>query len=94
MDTRRDARLSVKNLFLRKSLPTAHCYQYNYREAEYDWKEWVMSAASLQEVEKSLKALLIRIGVDSPWTHSIARPAEFIEGADMEMAGFVKDSVA
>lgn len=46
-----------------------------------------------QAVEKSLKALLVHIGVDFPWTHSIARLAELIENADVDMPGFAKDSV-
>ena len=46
-----------------------------------------------QAVEKSLKALLVHIGTDFPWTHSIAKLAELIENAGVDVPAFVKDSV-
>jgi HEPN domain-containing protein len=47
-----------------------------------------------QAVEKSLKGLLICIGTDFPWTHSIARLVELIEETGLDVPEYVKDSIA
>ena len=46
-----------------------------------------------QVVEKSLKALLVHIGVDFPWTHSIAELIELIEKTGIDIPEEIKDSV-
>lgn len=46
-----------------------------------------------QAVEKSLKALLVHIGIDFPWTHSISKLIELIEDTGMDIPEYVKDSV-
>jgi len=46
-----------------------------------------------QAVEKSLKGLLTHIGVDFPWTHSIAKLTELIEETGMDIPEYVKDSI-
>ena len=46
-----------------------------------------------QAVEKSLKGLLVHLGVDFPWTHSIGKLIELIEAAGTYIPEYVKDSV-
>ena len=47
-----------------------------------------------QTVEKSLKALLVHIGVSFPYTHSIASLIELIEGSGMEVSDDIKESIS
>jgi HEPN domain-containing protein len=46
-----------------------------------------------QAVEKSLKGLLVYIGVSFPWTHSIAKLVELAEETGMDIPEYVKDSI-
>ena len=46
-----------------------------------------------QTVEKSLKGLLVHLGVDFPWTHSIGKLTELIEATGMYVPEHIKDSV-
>ena len=47
-----------------------------------------------QAVEKSLKALLVRIDVVFPWTHSIARLIELVEERGINVPEVIKESIA
>lgn len=46
-----------------------------------------------QAVEKSLKALLIYLNVEFPWTHSVARLIELIEETGMVLPEEIKDAI-
>jgi HEPN domain-containing protein len=46
-----------------------------------------------QAVEKSLKALLVSINIEFPWTHLIARLIELIEANGIDVPEGVKDSI-
>ena len=46
-----------------------------------------------QAVEKSLKALLVSINVDFPWTHLIVTLIELIETNGIEVPDEVKDAI-
>ena len=46
-----------------------------------------------QAVEKSLKGLLVHIGTDFPWTHSIARLIELIEANGIDIPEYVEESI-
>lgn len=47
-----------------------------------------------QAVEKSLKALLVHIGIAFPYTHSIASLIELIEESGIEVSDDIKESVS
>jgi len=46
-----------------------------------------------QAVEKSLKGLLVYIGVEFPWSHSITKLLELVERAGIDAPEYVKDSI-
>lgn len=45
-----------------------------------------------QAVEKSIKALLIKYGVEFPYTHDIAELLTLLQGTDQSIPDFVKQS--
>ena len=47
-----------------------------------------------QAVEKSLKALLVSINIEFPWTHLIARLIELVEANGIDVPEEVKDSIS
>ena len=46
-----------------------------------------------QAVEKSLKGLLVHIGIGFPWTHSIAKLIELIQEAGVDIPEYVENSI-
>lgn len=45
-----------------------------------------------QAVEKSLKGLLIHLGIDFPFTHSISALVKLIKGSEIDLPDFIYDS--